>query len=303
MMPIIDIRNIKKNFKKQTVLEDVSIQVERGSIYTLLGANGAGKSTLLKIITGLIESDGGQVEIDQLPVDKNPREAQKLFSYNAQHASVDEVLSGFENLVLIGKLRHVNQPKKVALELLAQFDLLDAKDKIVSMYSGGMKRRLDLAMSLVGDAKILFLDEPTTGLDPTSRLDLWKVIRHLQENGKTIFLTTQYLEEADQLADTIGFLKDGKIIATGTPKEMKRLAGENRLHLSFSGEDIEKAEQVLEDFQPKRIESDMLSIELTEEMVSVLNILKVLNTNQLEPTDFETIRPTLDDVFVTLTKG
>ncbi len=303
MMPIIDIQNIKKSFKKQTVLEDVSIQVEAGSIYTLLGANGAGKSTLLKIMTGLLNSDGGQVEIDQLSVDKDPREAQKVFSYNAQHASVDEVLSGLENLILIGKLRHVSNPKKVALSLLEQFGLLDAKDKIVSTYSGGMKRRLDLAMSLVGDAKILFLDEPTTGLDPSSRLDLWKVIRNLQNSGKTIFLTTQYLEEADQLADTIGFLKDGKIIATGTPKEMKRLAGENRLHLTFSPEDLKQAKEVLIDFQPKVLAPELISIELTEEMTTILNILKVLNDHQLEPTDFETIRPTLDDVFVTLTKG
>lgn len=302
-MAIIDIREVKKSFKKQAVLKQVTVQVEAGKIYALLGANGAGKSTLLRIITGLLASDGGEVTIKNLSVQKNTKAVQRLFSYNAQQASVDEVLTGYENLLLIGKLRHVKQPKEVALSLLEQFGLSDSKDKSVSAYSGGMKRRLDLAMSLVGDAEILFLDEPTTGLDPSSRFDLWEVIENLKNNGKTIFLTTQYLEEADKLADTIGFLKDGEIIATGTPKEMKRLAGENSLQLTFDPKDIAKAKEVLADFKPKEINDVLLSVELVEEIKTTLDILKRLSMNQLEPIDFETIRPTLDDVFIALTKG
>ncbi|MBC1482240.1 ATP-binding cassette domain-containing protein [Listeria sp. FSL L7-1485] len=302
-MAIIDIREVKKSFKKQAVLKQVTVQVEAGKIYALLGANGAGKSTLLRIITGLLASDGGEVTIKNLSVQKNTKAVQRLFSYNAQQASVDEVLTGYENLLLIGKLRHVKQPKEVALSLLEQFGLSDSKDKSVSAYSGGMKRRLDLAMSLVGDAEILFLDEPTTGLDPSSRFDLWGVIENLKNNGKTIFLTTQYLEEADKLADTIGFLKDGEIIATGTPKEMKRLAGENSLQLTFDPKDIAKAKEVLADFKPKEISDVLLSVELVEEIKTTLDILKRLSMNQLEPIDFETIRPTLDDVFIALTKG
>ncbi|MBC6298244.1 ABC transporter ATP-binding protein [Listeria sp. FSL L7-1517] len=302
-MAIIDIREVKKSFKKQAVLKQVTVQVEAGKIYALLGANGAGKSTLLRIITGLLASDGGEVTIKNLSVQKNTKAVQRLFSYNAQQASVDEVLTGYENLLLIGKLRHVKQPKEVALSLLEQFGLSDSKDKSVSAYSGGMKRRLDLAMSLVGDAEILFLDEPTTGLDPSSRFDLWEVIENLKNNGKTIFLTTQYLEEADKLADTIGFLKDGEIIATGTPKEMKRLAGENSLQLTFDSKDIAKAKEVLADFKPKEISDVLLSVELVEEIKTTLDILKRLSMNQLEPIDFETIRPTLDDVFIALTKG
>lgn len=302
-MAIIDIREVKKCFKKQAVLKQVTVQVEAGKIYALLGANGAGKSTLLRIITGLLASDGGEVTIKNLSVQKNTKAVQRLFSYNAQQASVDEVLTGYENLLLIGKLRHVKQPKEVALSLLEQFGLSDSKDKSVSAYSGGMKRRLDLAMSLVGDAEILFLDEPTTGLDPSSRFDLWEVIENLKNNGKTIFLTTQYLEEADKLADTIGFLKDGEIIATGTPKEMKRLAGENSLQLTFDPKDIAKAKEVLADFKPKEISDVLLSVELVEEIKTTLDILKRLSMNQLEPIDFETIRPTLDDVFIALTKG
>lgn len=302
-MAIIDIREVKKSFKKQAVLKQVTVQVEAGKIYALLGANGAGKSTLLRIITGLLASDGGEVTIKNLSVQKNTKAVQRLFSYNAQQASVDEVLTGYENLLLIGKLRHVKQPKEVALSLLEQFGLSDSKDKSVSAYSGGMKRRLDLAMSLVGDAEILFLDEPTTGLDPSSRFDLWEVIENLKNNGKTIFLTTQYLEEADKLADTIGFLKDGEIIATGTPKEMKRLSGENSLQLTFDPKDIAKAKEVLADFKPKEISDVLLSVDLVEEIKTTLDILKRLSMNQLEPIDFETIRPTLDDVFIALTKG
>ncbi len=304
MTPIIEVKNIKKRFKKQLVLDSVSIEVQPGSIYALLGANGAGKSTLLKIITGLLDSDQGNVLVNNLTVTKDLRQVQQLFSFSAQTSSVDDILTGYENLVLIAKLRHVAHPKQLALDLLAQFKLTDAAKKRVADYSGGMRRRLDLAMSLVGNPEILFLDEPTTGLDPSSRNDLWQTIRELKSQGKTIFLTTQYLEEADQLADKIGFLGEGKIIATGTPSEMKHLAGSEKLQLIFlTSEQLAQAQTLLTDFKVQLIDEVSINVELPDSMQSVLKILHLLSTNEIEPNTFQVTSPTLDDVFLKLTKG
>ncbi len=228
---VLEIKNVKKSFKGNEVLRDVNITVKPGSIFALLGANGAGKSTLLKIVTGLLNSDGGKVIIKDINVADNPTAAQKLFSFSSQNTTVDGILTGYENLHLIAKLRHEHNPRKVAESLLNKFDLTEAKDKAVSHYSVGMRRRLDLAMSLVGNPEIIFLDEPTTGLDPQSRQDLWNTMKEMKSQGKTIFLTTQYLEEADYLADQIGFLGEGKIVPIGTPDEMKRIAGADKLLL------------------------------------------------------------------------
>ncbi|MDV7720001.1 ATP-binding cassette domain-containing protein [Pediococcus ethanolidurans] len=304
MTPVIEVKNVKKSFKKQLVLDSVSIEVQPGSIYALLGANGAGKSTLLKIITGLLDSDQGNVLVNKLTVTKNLRQIQRLFSFSAQTSSVDDILTGYENLVLIAKLRHVANPKQLALDLLTQFKLTDAANKRVADYSGGMRRRLDLAMSLVGNPEILFLDEPTTGLDPSSRNDLWQTIRDLKSQGKTIFLTTQYLEEADQLADKIGFLSEGKIIATGTPSEMKHLAGSEKLQLSFlTSEQLVRAQTLITDFTVQPIGEVSINVELPDSMQSVLKILHLLSTNEIEPNTFQVTSPTLDDVFLKLTKG
>ncbi|MGG3572543.1 ABC transporter ATP-binding protein [Bacillus gobiensis] len=301
---VMEIKNVKKSFKGNEVLKEINITVNRGSIYALLGPNGAGKSTLLKIITGLLNSDSGRVTINNINVAENPTAVQKLFSFSSQNTTVDGVLTGYENLILIAKLRHEPNPRNVALNLLKTFRLIDAKDKAVSNYSGGMQRRLDLAMSLVGDPEIVFLDEPTTGLDPSSRLDLWNKIKELKSQGKTIFLTTQYLDEADYLADKIVFLHDGRIIATGSPDEMKRIVGENKLFIEFNNIlDLEKSSKLLQIYSPQQKNSCELSIDLTEEIKTTLNIFSIITNGKIEIKSFKMITPTLDDVFMTLTKG
>ncbi|QGQ45814.1 ABC transporter ATP-binding protein [Metabacillus sediminilitoris] len=301
---VLEIKNVKKGFKGNEVLNDVNITVKQGSIYALLGANGAGKSTLLKIVTGLLNSDGGMVTIHDINVADNPMAVQRLFSFSSQNTTVDGVLTGYENLHLIAKLRHEHNPKKVAESLLDKFDLTEAKDKAASTYSGGMRRRLDLAMSLVGNPEFIFLDEPTTGLDPKSRQDLWDTIKEMKSQGKTIFLTTQYLEEADYLADQIGFLREGKIVASGTPDEMKRIAGSDKLLLVFyRNQDADKALKLLESYSPVKKEDCEISIDLTDEITTSLNVLNALITENIELKTFKMITPTLDDVFITLTKG
>lgn len=303
MTNIIEVANIQKRFKTKTVLTDVTLSVETGTIYALLGANGSGKTTLLKIITGLLDQDNGTVSISHLEVRQHQQEIQRLFSYSAQASTVDDVLTGHENLKLIAKLRHVSNPNQIAVDLLNEFKLSAAANKRVATYSGGMRRRLDLAMSLVGDPEILFLDEPTTGLDPLSRNDLWETIRKLKKAGKTIFLTTQYLEEADLLADQIGFLKDGRIIETGTPAEMKQLAGPEKLILTFETEQLlHQATSQLVGFDLSPINDVSLSVKLPDTVQTVMDILSILQKAALKPVSFEVTAPTLDDVFMQLTK-
>jgi len=303
MTTMLTVQHVQKSFKGQRVLKDISLHIDSGSIYALLGANGAGKTTLLRIITGLLARDAGQVTINQLPLDQNLTKIQQLFSYSAQAATVDDVLTGLENLTLVAKLRHLSQPKQIGQQLLAKFKLSDAANKRVADYSGGMRRRLDLAMSLVGDPELVFLDEPSTGLDPSSRNDLWQAIRDLKQQGKTIFLTTQYLEEADQLADQIGFLRDGQIIATGTPAEMKRLAGPEKLQLAFAdATQLATAMTLLADFKPLSTTELGLTVALPQQVTTTLAVLSKLQAAKLDPTTLAVAAPTLDDVFLQLTQ-
>ena len=220
---IIEVTGIKKAFKQNKVLTDVSFSVERGEIFALLGSNGAGKTTMIKILTTLLKADEGKSVICNLDVEKEPQSVKENISLTGQFAAVDEILTGRENLILIGKLRHIKKPKEKADELLLKLGLGEAGDRRVGTYSGGMRRRLDIAMSFVGNPKVIFLDEPTTGLDPEARMEVWKEIRRLSQNGTTIFLTTQYLEEAEQLADHIAILHKGTIIANGTLNELKKM--------------------------------------------------------------------------------
>lgn len=201
----------------------MSFSVERGEIFALLGSNGAGKTTMIKILSTLLKADEGKSVICNLDVEKEPQSVKENISLTGQFAAVDEILTGRENLILIGKLRHIKKPKEKADELLLKLGLGEAGDRRVGTYSGGMRRRLDIAMSFVGNPKVIFLDEPTTGLDPEARMEVWKEIRRLSQNGTTIFLTTQYLEEAEQLADHIAILHKGTIIANGTLDELKKM--------------------------------------------------------------------------------
>lgn len=220
---IIKVNGLQKSFKETKVLKGVDLSIERGRIFALLGSNGAGKTTIIKILSSLLKQDAGTVTIDGYDVSAQPDKVRGVISLTGQFAAVDEILTGRENLVLVARLREVSNPSKVANELLNQFGLSDAADRRAGTYSGGMMRRLDIAMSLVGEPAVIFLDEPTTGLDPEARQEVWKAVKALASSGTTILLTTQYLEEAEQLADRIAILHGGKIIANGTLDELKKL--------------------------------------------------------------------------------
>lgn len=227
-MSAISVQNLTKSYGKHAVLKDVDFTVGDGEIFALLGSNGAGKTTTINILTTLISADGGNATVAGFDVAKSPDKIRQAISLTGQFATVDEVLTGRENLQLICDLRHVKNGSDVAKQLLADFGLTDAADKRASTYSGGMRRRLDIAMSLIGDPKIIFLDEPTTGLDPEARSDMWHTIRRLAKSGTTILLTTQYLDEADELADRIAVLNGGKIIANDTAAELKKLVPKSK---------------------------------------------------------------------------
>ena len=220
--PIITIKHAKKQFDQVSVLKDISMSAQKGEIYTLLGENGAGKTTLIKMMTTLLQQDSGEILIAGLSVKDQPDKVRELISLNAQETTVDMFFSSYENLQLIARLRGVKDVKAEIEQLTQRLGLKEFIDRRVAEYSGGMRRRLDIAMSLVGDPEIVFLDEPTTGVDPKNRLEIWRIIREIRDSGKTIFLTTQYLDEADRLSNHISFLHQGEIVLTGTPAELKK---------------------------------------------------------------------------------
>ena len=219
----IQVTGLQKSYERLQVLKGVDFEVERGSIFALLGSNGAGKTTIIKILTTLLKQDGGTATVNGFDVAAKPDHVRQSISLTGQFAAVDEILTGRENLIMIARLRHLKNPRQVADDLLKRFGLTEAADRRVSTYSGGMRRRLDIAMSLIGKPQVIFLDEPTTGLDPEARIEVWKIVKELATNGTTVCLTTQNLEEAEQLADRIAILHDGKIIANGTLAELKKL--------------------------------------------------------------------------------
>jgi len=221
--PAIQVKGLQKSYQSHHVLQGVDFEVEKGSIFALLGSNGAGKTTIVKILTTLLKHDGGTAAVNGFDVAAKPDDVRRSISLTGQFAAVDEILTGRENLILMARLRHLTNPRPVADDLLNRFGLADAADRRVSTYSGGMRRRLDIAMSLVGKPPLIFLDEPTTGLDPEARLEVWKTVKALAQHGTTVFLTTQYLEEAEQLADRIAILHAGRIIANGTLAELKKM--------------------------------------------------------------------------------
>jgi ABC-2 type transport system ATP-binding protein len=221
--PAIRVRGMEKSYKQLHVLRGVDFDVAPGSIFALLGSNGAGKTTIVRILSTLLRPDAGTASVDGFDVVVEAPRVRESISLTGQFAAVDEILSGRENLVLVARLRHLADPGTIADELLARFSLTDAATRRVATYSGGMRRRLDIAMSLIGRPSVIFLDEPTTGLDPEARLEVWQVVRELAQRGTTVLLTTQYLDEAEQLADRIAVLHEGHIIADGTLAELKRL--------------------------------------------------------------------------------
>ena len=219
----IRVQGLEKSFKDVHVLRGVDFDVAGGSIFALLGSNGAGKTTVIRILSTLLAKDAGSAEVAGFDISTEPQSVRESISLTGQFAAVDEILSGRENLVLIAQLRHIKNPGTIADDLLARFSLTEAGGRRAGTYSGGMRRRLDIAMSLIGDPPVVFLDEPTTGLDPEARLEVWQAIRDLAEHGTTVLLTTQYLDEAEQLADRIAILHDGRIIENGTLAELKAL--------------------------------------------------------------------------------
>ncbi|WP_328394122.1 ABC transporter ATP-binding protein [Nocardia sp. NBC_00416] len=221
--PAIRVQGLEKSYNKLEVLRGVDFEVERGSIFALLGSNGAGKTTIVRILSTLLKADAGTAGVNGFDVGAQPGDVRESISLTGQFAAVDEILSGRENLVLIAKLRHLKDADTIADDLLERFSLTDAAARKVSTYSGGMRRRLDIAMSLIGNPPVIFLDEPTTGLDPQARIEVWQAVKDLAEHGTTVLLTTQYLDEAEHLADRIAILHKGRIIVNGTLAELKQL--------------------------------------------------------------------------------
>lgn len=303
--PIIHTRGIKKSFKQLKVLDGIDLAVRQGSVFALLGPNGAGKTTMVNILTTLLKPDQGQAMIANVDVVHNPDAVRKAISLTGQYAAVDELLTGEENMVMMGRLYHLGQAqtRRRATELLEHFDLAGAAKRPVKTYSGGMRRRLDLAISLIAAPPVIFLDEPTTGLDPRSRAAMWEIIRGLVADGITIFLTTQYLEEADQLADTVAVMDGGKIIAEGTAAQLKQQVGRERMQLVFANHpDYDKLQAVLAhytaayDAQERRI-----TITLNESVRQVREILAQLEQAGIAIESIEIQKPTLNDVFFQLT--
>ncbi len=223
MTAAISVQGLEKSYNELQVLRGVDFEVPPGTIFALLGSNGAGKTTAVKILATLLRADGGTASVNGFDVATRPTDVRQSISLTGQFAAVDDVLTGRENLVLVARLRHLGHPEVIATDLLGRFGLTDAADRRVGTYSGGMRRRLDIAMSLIGNPPVIFLDEPTTGLDPQARIEVWQAVRQLADGGTTVLLTTQYLDEAEQLADRIAILHGGQIIENGTLAELKQL--------------------------------------------------------------------------------
>jgi ABC-2 type transport system ATP-binding protein len=298
-------KGITKSFGKVEVLKGIDLQVERGTVLALLGPNGAGKTTTVRILTTLLKADSGRADVAGHDVRENPDKVRELIGLTGQYAAVDEYLTGRENLQMMGRLYHLSKQdaRKRTEALLKQFDLLDAAGRAVKTYSGGMRRRLDLAASLIAAPPIIFLDEPTTGLDPRSRLGMWDIIKQLIANGSTILLTTQYLEEADLLADQVAVIDGGKVIAEGTADELKDRVGKERIELTFkTAAQMKKAAKIV-DGSALQTDEDRRSLSLANDggVKQLSNLLAKLSKDGVEPEGLSLHKPTLDDVFMHLT--
>ena len=289
-------------------LDDLSLSVPRGTVQALLGPNGAGKTTTVKVLTTLIRPDSGSAILGGVDVLAQPDQVRRMIGVSGQYAAVDENMTGFENLDMVGRLYHLSpeESRRRARELIEMFDLVEAGDRPVKGFSGGMRRRIDLAGALVVNPPVLFLDEPTTGLDPRSRLALWDVIKRLVSDGTTVLLTTQYLEEADQLADNIAVIDEGKVIAQGTSDELKLLVGGQRVEITVHDPgDVERAKDVLAPHVTGEIatgaDERTLVGPVDNAAKSLQAVLKAMADAGIELNDAGMRRPTLDDVFLQLT--
>ena len=299
----IRVVGLRKSYGKLLVLDGIDLEVAEGTVFALLGPNGAGKTTTVQILSTLIVADGGEVEVAGYNIRRNPDGVRAAIGVTGQFSAVDNLLTGEENLRLMADLRHLGKregPRRVA-ELLERFDLVDAAKKPIATYSGGMRRRLDLAMTLVGDPRIIFLDEPTAGLDPRSRRVMWDIVRELVATGVTIFLTTQYLEEADRLAHRIAVLDHGSIVAEGTPAELKRLVPGGHIRLEFTDAD-DLARAALRLGSTSR-DDETLSLQVpgNGDVRQLRALLDTLEADAIDVSGLSVQTPDLDDVFLSLT--
>ena len=292
---------------KVRALDDLNLDVDEGTVLGILGPNGAGKTTTVRILATLLRPDSGRAVVNGIDVLKDPDEVRKVIGLSGQYAAVDEILTGYDNLVMFGKLYHLSNQAAIkrADELLERFGLTDAGKRPIKTYSGGMRRRLDLAASLIVKPKVLFLDEPTTGLDPRGRQDMWSIIKELVSDGTTLLLTTQYLEEADQLADEIAVIDTGKVIARGTSDHLKREIGGEHLEVTVAAKDVSKAMEIIEQISGNKPKLDdglnSISAPVSTGTAALIEVINNLTAVGINPLDLGLKRPSLDDVFLALT--
>ncbi len=301
--------NIVKTYRKGAVLalDGLSLDVEEGTVLSVLGPNGAGKTTLVRVLSTLLEPDSGHATVGGIDVIKNPKGVREIIGLSGQYAAVDETLTGWDNLVMFGQLYHLSgaAARQRATELLAQFSLADAAHRPIKTFSGGMRRRLDLAASLIIRPKVLFLDEPTTGLDPRGRMEMWGVIEDLVREGVTLLLTTQYLEEADQLADDIVVIDHGRVIAHGTSDELKNQVGGERVEIVVAEANVSPATEIIERVTHGQATVDQglrkISVPVSDGTQTLIAVIRAFDEAGIHALDLALKRPSLDDVFLSLT--
>ncbi len=303
LRPAIRAIGLRKSYGQQVVLDGIDLEIAEGTVFALLGPNGAGKTTMVNILSTLIAADGGEAQVGGHDVAREPDAVRAVIGLTGQFSAVDGLFTGEENLQLMADLRHLAKPegRRRVAELLDRFDLVDAAKKPVATYSGGMKRRLDLAMTLIGDPRIIFLDEPTSGLDPRSRRVMWQIVRDLVGRGVTIFLTTQDLDEADRLANRIAVLDHGRLVAEGNPTELKRLVPGGHIRLSFSdAAELGRAARILDDGAP---DEEALTLQIPGDggTQSLRALLDRLDAASIDVGELVVETPDLDDVFLSLT--
>jgi len=308
-MKSIVAENLVKTYRNGEVkaLDGLSLDVEEGTVLGILGPNGSGKTTTVRVLATLLKPDSGHATVGGIDVIKNPKAVREIIGLSGQYAAVDETLTGWDNLVMFGRLYHLsnNEAKARAEELLKQFSLTDSARRPIKTYSGGMRRRLDLAASLIIRPKVLFLDEPTTGLDPRGRMEMWTVIENLVKEGVTLLLTTQYLEEADQLADDIAVIDRGKVIARGSSDQLKSQVGGERLEIIVAQSDLTSAQEIIERVTGAKSLVDAglrkISAPVKNGSQSLIEVVREFDSAKIHALDLAMKRPSLDDVFMSLT--